>query len=136
LLLIKKKPTAPHAGKSTPAEPTVRKKARTGIEHFADITAREEEITQKALELKKTKFKGETEKAVAKVRAQAKIQINKDRLRMEYAQNKLELEYKLQLQAAQRSQMGGHGRSSANVYPMAQTSFHRDQSSPFFGHQN
>ena len=39
LLVKKKKPTVPHAGKLAPAEPVVRKKARTGIEHFADITA-------------------------------------------------------------------------------------------------
>jgi hypothetical protein len=66
----KKKPTAPRAGKLAPAEPALQKKARTGIEHFADIAAREEETTHKALELKRTKFRGETEKAVAKVRAQ------------------------------------------------------------------
>ena len=127
LLVDEKKPTVPHAGKSAPAEPFVRKKARTGIEHFADIAAREEETTQKALELKQTKFKGETEKAVTKVRAQAEIQMNKDRLRMEYAQKKLELEFKfrLQAQAAQQpsSQFGGHGRPAANIYPTAQTSF-------------
>ena len=103
-----KKPTTPRAGKSIPAEPTVRKKARTGIDRFADIAACEEETTQKALELKKTKFQGETEKAVARVRVQAEIQMNKDKLQMEYAQKKLEYKFKLQLQAMQRPQtMGG-----------------------------
>ena len=142
VIIDEKKPTVPRAGKSTPAEATVRKKARTGVDHFADIAAREEETTQKALELKKKKFKGETEKALAKVRAQAEIQMNKDRLRMEYAQKKLEFEFKLQLQAAQRPQMGGQGlsrsaASAANIYypaapSQAQTSFH--EYSPFSGH--
>ena len=111
---------------------TAQKKARTGIDRFADIAAREEETTQKALELKKTKFKGETEKALARVRAQAEIQMNKDRLRMEYAQKKLEFDFKLQLQAvqaAQRPQMRGQS------YPTLQT-FPGHQFSPFSGHQN
>lgn len=140
VVVDEKKPTAPRAGKSAPAEPTVRKKARTGIDRFAEIAAREEETTQKALELKKTKFQGETEKALARVRAQAEIQMNKDKLRMEFAQKKLELEYKfkLQLQAAQRSQMGGQGHSSANIYPTAaaQTAFQQPDFSPFSAHQD
>jgi hypothetical protein len=125
-----KKPTAPRAGKSAPAEPTLRKKARTGIERFADVAAREEETTQKALELKRTKFRGETEKAVARVRAQAEIQMNKDKLRMEYAQKKLEYKFKLQLQAAQetqRPQMRGQC-----YYPQTSYSFQQPQPDPEF----
>jgi hypothetical protein len=38
VVVDKKKPTAPHAGKSTPAKPSS-KKAKTGIEQFANIVA-------------------------------------------------------------------------------------------------
>jgi hypothetical protein len=38
VVVDEKKPTVPHAGKSTPAEPSS-KKAKTGIEQFANITA-------------------------------------------------------------------------------------------------
>lgn len=129
-----KKPTVPRAGKSTPAEAPTRKKVKTGLERFADIAAREEETTQKALELKKTKFQGETEKAVARVRAQAEIQMNKDRLRAEYAQKKLELDFQLRLQTVQQ-QMGGRSHSSStNIYPATQQSF--SSFSPHSSHQD
>lgn len=62
---------------------------------------------------------------------------------MEYAQKKLELEFKfkLQAQAAQQpsSQFGGHGRPAANIYPTAQTSFHHhdnNQNSSGFSFQS
>jgi hypothetical protein len=96
VVINEKKPTAPCAGKLTPAEPSSRK-AKMGIEHFADITTREEETTQKALEVKRTKVQGETDRAVAKMKAQAEIQMNKDKLRAEYTQKKLEFEFKLQI---------------------------------------
>ena len=96
VVVDEKKPTAPRAEKSTPAEPSS-KKAKTGIERFADIAAREEETTQKALEVKRTKVQGETDRVVAKVKAQAEIQMNKDKLRAEYVQKKLEFEFKLQM---------------------------------------
>jgi len=139
-----KKPTAPCAGKSTPAEAPTRKKAKTGIDRFADIAAREEETTQKVLELKKTKFQGETEKAVARVRAQAEIQMNKDRLHAEYAQKKLEFDFKLWLQTVQQQQMGGHSHSSStSIYPTSQQSFstfspssHQDTSGFSFDNYN
>ena len=119
-----KKPTTPCAGKSTPAEAPTRKKAKTGIDCFADIAACEEETMLKVLELKKTKFQGEMEKAVARVRAQAEIQMNKDRLHAEYTQKKLEFNFKLWLQTVQQQQMGGHSHSSStNIYPTSQQSF-------------
>jgi hypothetical protein len=115
-----KKPTGPCAGKSTPARPTTRKKATTGIERFADVAAREEETTQKALELKKMKFRGETDKAVAKLKAQAEIQMNKDKLRAEYAQKKLELEFKLEFQ---RAQMGMASAQRFSNFSGSQSAF-------------
>ena len=116
VVVDEKKPTAPRAGKSTPAEPSS-KKAKTGIERFADIAAREEETTQKALEVKRTKVQGKTDRAVAKVKAQAEIQMNKDKLRAEYAQKKLEFEFKLQM--AQQQQFSGSPSSFSG---------HQDQS--------
>lgn len=94
-----KKSRGPRAGKSVVAQTAVstKKGKTTGIDRFADIAAREEETTQKALELKKTKFESNRDKAVAKVKAKADIQMNKDKLRAELAQKKLELEYKFKL---------------------------------------
>lgn len=120
VVVDEKKPTAPRAGKSTPAEPSS-KKTKTGIERFADIAAREEETMQKALEVKRTKVQGETDRAVAKVKAQAEIQMNKDKLRAEYAQKKLEFEFKLQM--AQQQQFHQFSGSPSSLF-----SGHQDQS--------
>jgi hypothetical protein len=64
--------------------------------------------------------------------------MNKDRLRMEYAQKKLEYGFKLQLraQAVQQPQIGGQPgqvHSAPNIYP-TQKSF--QQFSPFSGYQD
>lgn len=113
--IMTKKSKGPREGKSTLLT-TLPKKGKTlaGIDRFADIAAREEETTQKVLELKKTKFESERDKSVAKVKAKADIQMNKDKLRAELAQKKLELEYQFKLQMAQMS--SGSARSGLALH--------------------
>ena len=64
--------TSARAGKSTPAAASgttaslrASKKPKTGIEKINEITAKDEETTQKVLELKKLKVKGENDKVLA-----------------------------------------------------------------------
>jgi transcriptional regulator with GAF, ATPase, and Fis domain len=106
--------TSARAGKSTPAAPTASqralKKAKTGIERISAIAAKEEETTQKVLELKKLKAKGEYDKSLARIKAKADLKIEQMKIRAELAQKKMDLAQKkmdndFQLELA-RMQMG------------------------------
>ena len=89
--------TTARAGKSTPAmaaattaNPRVSKKPKTGIEKINAIAAKEEETTQKVLDLKKLKVKGENEKELAKIKAKADLKMQQMKLRAELAQKKMD----------------------------------------------
>jgi len=88
-----KKPMGPRPGKSTPA-PTQNKTSRTAIDKFSDIAAKEEETTQKVIELKRTKLKAHSDKEIAKVKSKAEVKMNQDRLRAHLAEKQMELEMK------------------------------------------
>lgn len=121
-----KKPTVPRAGKSTPSAvaSSTQKKSRTGIEKFSEIALKEEETTQKILELKKTKAKGVADKEIAKVKSKADVEMNRDKLKADLAEKKLahdleekklEFEYKLRMAELQarthaptQAQQGSH----------------------------
>jgi hypothetical protein len=114
-ITIETKPlkTSARAGKSTPAAVTTTasqrasKKAKTGIEKINAITAKEEETTQKVLELKKLKVKGENDKVLAKIKAKADLKMQQMKLRAELAQKKMDNEFRLQM-----ARMGQAGSSS------------------------
>ena len=95
-----KKPTAPRPGKSMPA-PTQKKTSKSAIDKFSEIAAKEEETTQKVIELKKTKLKASADREIAKVKSKAEIKMNQDRLRAELEMKKMEYEYQLKIAAAQ-----------------------------------
>jgi hypothetical protein len=95
---VAKKPTAPRAGKSAPAttaSSSSQKKSRTGIEKLSEIAAKEEETTQKIIDLKKTKAEGAANKEITKVKSKADIEMNRDKLKADLASQKLELDFKL-----------------------------------------
>jgi hypothetical protein len=95
-----KKSTAPRPGKSTPA-PTQKKTSKSAIDKFSEIAAKEEETTQKAIELKKTKLKASADREIAKVKSKAEIKMNQDRLHAELEMKKMEYEYRLKFAATQ-----------------------------------
>ncbi|KAF8225238.1 hypothetical protein L208DRAFT_1506819, partial [Tricholoma matsutake] len=97
--VVSAKKTAPQKGKSTPATATqsASKKSKTGAERMNAVSVKEEETTQKLLELKKTKVRAETEKQVAKLRAKADVKMQADKLKADIAVKKMELEYKLKM---------------------------------------
>ena len=95
-----KKPTAPRPGKSMPA-PTQKKTSKSAIDKFSEIAAKEEETTQKVIELKKTKLKASADREIAKVKSKAEIKMNQDRLRAELEMKKMEYEFQLKIAAAQ-----------------------------------
>ena len=63
------------------------------IEKINAITAKEEETTQKMLELKKLKVKGENDKVLARIKAKADVKIQQMKLQAELAQKKLDNEF-------------------------------------------
>jgi hypothetical protein len=101
--LDEKKPTAPRPGKSTPAPaaPTQKKTTKNAIDKFSEIAAKEEETTQKVIELKKTKLKASADREIAKVKSKAEIKMNQDRLRAELEMKKMEYEYRFKLATTQ-----------------------------------
>ena len=67
---VEKKPmVGPHPGKSTPAAASQKKTAKSAIDKFSEIAAREEETTQKVIEFKKTKLRAYSDKEIAKVKS-------------------------------------------------------------------
>jgi len=90
----------PCPGKSTPA-PTQKKTTKSAIDKFSDIAAKEEETTQKVIELKRTKLKAYADKEIAKVKSKAEIKMNQDRLCAELEMKKMEYEYQFKLAATQ-----------------------------------
>ncbi|KJA25402.1 hypothetical protein HYPSUDRAFT_53263 [Hypholoma sublateritium FD-334 SS-4] len=101
----KKKIKGPCVGKSTPANTSTAVTQKPKLPHeakqFANLATCKEEITQKAIDLKKTKVLNAHKKSVTKVKAQADIKMNKDNLYAQLAVQKLELEYQFKLQMAQ-----------------------------------
>jgi hypothetical protein len=93
--------TSARAGKSTPAATTASQRAsknpKTGIEKINAIAVKEEETTQKVLDLKKLKVKGENDKVLAKIKAKAEVRMQQMKLRAELAQKKLDNEFRLQM---------------------------------------
>jgi hypothetical protein len=100
LKVDEKKPMAPCPGKSTPAS-TQRKTSKSAINKFSEIAAKEEETTQRVIELKRTKLKASTNREIAKVKSKAEIKINQDRLCAELEMKKMEYEYRFKLAAVQ-----------------------------------
>jgi hypothetical protein len=106
--------TSARAGKSTPvAGQRASKKPKTGIEKISAIVAKEEETTQKVLDLKKLRVKGENDKELAKIKAKTEVKIQQMKLRAELTQKKLELaqkkmdnEFQLQMAWMGHPQMG------------------------------
>lgn len=91
--------TSARAGKSTPASASQRasKKPKTGIEKINAITAKEEETTQKVLDLKKLKVKGENDKVLARIKAKSELKMQQMKFRAELAQQKLNNDFRLQM---------------------------------------
>ena len=89
-----KKPMAPRTSKSTPAaSSSTQKKSRTGLKKFSDVAVKEEETTQKIIDLKKTKAQGFENKEIAKVKSKADVEMNRNKLKANLAARKLELEF-------------------------------------------
>ncbi|KIL54973.1 hypothetical protein M378DRAFT_18368 [Amanita muscaria Koide BX008] len=104
------KKTVARSGKSAPAMQPAAKKAKTGISKLEAVTMKEEETTQKVLDLRKTRAQGESERQLARIQAKAQ----QFKLKTELASKKLEIEAKkmdhdFQLRMAQMSQMGYPG---------------------------
>ncbi|KIL54793.1 hypothetical protein M378DRAFT_182413 [Amanita muscaria Koide BX008] len=120
---VKTLKTSARAGKSTPATMASRrpsKKPRTGLEKLNALAAKEEETTQKALDLKKLKATGENEKALARIKSRGDVKMQRMKLRAELAKKKMDND--LQLQMAQMGaaramgHMYTHAGSSSMVY--------------------
>ncbi|KAF4588486.1 hypothetical protein EYR40_010037 [Pleurotus pulmonarius] len=75
----------PRLGTSEPVSSVPHsKKGHVTIDKFADATARQEETAQKMIELKTAKIVGQSEAVKVMIRAwQAKVKMNKDKLRAE-----------------------------------------------------
>jgi hypothetical protein len=90
----KKKPMAPHTSKATPAaSSSTQKKSRTGLKKFSDVAVKEEEMTQKIIDFKKTKAQGFANKEIAKVKLKADVEMNRNKLKANFTARKLELEF-------------------------------------------
>ncbi|KAF8809606.1 hypothetical protein BYT27DRAFT_7093631, partial [Phlegmacium glaucopus] len=102
--------TSAQAGKLTPVTATANqrasKKQKNGIEKISAITAKEEETTQKVLDLKKLKVKGETEKVLAKIKAKADLKMQQMKLHAELTQKKMDNKFRLQMARMGHSQIG------------------------------
>jgi hypothetical protein len=115
--------TSARAGKSTPTAVTASqrasKKPKTGIEKINAIAAKEEETTQKVLELKKLKVKGENDKVLAKIKAKAEVKMQQMKLRAELAQQKLDNDFRLQMARMGHaySEAGSSGMVRSNTAP-------------------
>jgi hypothetical protein len=123
--VVTAKKTAPQKGKSTPAtvSQTASKKSKTGAtERMNAVSVKEEETTQKLLELKKTKVRAETEKQVAKVRAKADVKMQADKLKADIAVRKMELEYKLKMAQLGHVDHAGQSASFSGNVPVASSS--------------
>ena len=88
------------------------KKAKTGISKLEAATIKEEETTQKVLDLKKTKAQGATERELAKIC----VKTQQYKLKAELASKKLDMEakkmeHKFQLHMAQ---LGHHQPGPSN----------------------
>ena len=93
--IIKK--TGARPGKSNPAR-SDSKKAKL-IDRFSEVAAAEEQTTQRQLELKRKRVESQMEVTVAKINAQARIRLQKDKLRAEArreAKNRVPLEIRRQ----------------------------------------
>ena len=112
-----KKPTAPRPGKSMPV-PTQKRTSKSAIDKFSEIAAKEEETTQKVIELKKTKLKASADREIAKVKSKAEIKMNQDRLRAELEMKKMEYEYQLKIAATQPGGAPLQPFSSLHKIPM------------------
>lgn len=104
----RKKMTEPKPAISKRVEPPGKKEKvpkKTPIDRFGDVAIKEEETTQKQLELKKTKARGQSDERIAEIQAKANVKMQKDRLKAEYAQKKMDHEYHMaQMAQAARSQ--------------------------------
>jgi hypothetical protein len=67
------------------------------IEKINAITAKEEETTQKVLDLKKLKVKGEKNKVLANIKARAGLKMQQMKLRADLAQKRMDNEFWLQM---------------------------------------
>jgi hypothetical protein len=86
------------SGKSVPATiQPVTKKKKTGIEKLEALATKEEETTQKMLDLKREKTKGVMERALAKIKASAEIKIQRERIKAELAAKKMDHEFQLRM---------------------------------------
>jgi hypothetical protein len=81
----------------TAAAARVSKKPKTGVEKINTITAKEEEMTQKVLELKKLKVKGENDKVLARIKAKADLKMQGMKLQADLAQKKMDNEFYFQM---------------------------------------
>ncbi|KAF8815097.1 hypothetical protein BYT27DRAFT_7216816 [Phlegmacium glaucopus] len=91
----------------TPETKMLKTSARAGkLTPISAITAKEEETTQKVLDLKKLKVKGETEKVLAKIKAKADLKMQQMKLRAELMQKKMDNEFRLQMARMGHSQIG------------------------------
>lgn len=153
IIADEKKPTAPRPAKSNPAsasDATSRKKPKTGVDRFADIAAKEEETTQKALDVKKAVAEGRSAGEIARINGQKEIKLNKDRLRAELAAKKMELEYKFKMATLTRfgrqdnpvTFASDNGFAAPNVYqhhgqiPQQHSTTHHQSAPNRFSQQN
>jgi hypothetical protein len=95
---VEARKTVAKQGTSSPAaaQPPAKKKW-TGIERLEVLATKEEETTQKMLDLKKVKAQGVTERALAKIKASAEIKIQRERMRAELTAKKLDHEFQLRM---------------------------------------
>ena len=104
--------TAACNGKSVPVTQLAAKKAKTGISTLEAITMKEEETTQKVLDLKKTKAQGETKRELAKIHAKTQ----QYKLKAELVLKKLDMEAKKMEHEFQlcMAQLGPHQPGPSN----------------------
>ena len=92
-------------------KPTSIQEAKNWDQKINAITAKEE-TTQKVLDLKKLKVKGENNKLLARIKAKAELKMQQMKFWAELAQQKLDNDFWLQM-----AQMG-HGYSEAGSSSM------------------
>lgn len=103
------KKTSARPGTSTPAVRPEKKKAKSAAEKFSDIARMEEESVQKELDLKAMKVKGSSNVKIAKIEAQARLQMEKERTKATLAAKKMDQVFQLQmLELQQRSAQYQH----------------------------
>jgi hypothetical protein len=118
------KKTSAQSGKSAPVITAtaawVSKKPQTGIGKINAITAKEEEMTQKVLELKKLKVKGENDKVLVKIQAKADLKMQGMKLQADLVQKKMDNEFHLQM--AQMGHASAEAGPSNMMYSSVATS--------------